>query len=221
MRSYDQIFQIAADRKGGADALEELLNATPANPELASLPDSHWLEEMTRSIFQSGFSWKVIEQKWDGFREAFRGFDVGACAFMDDDWFDDLTRDTRIVRNAPKIATVRDNAVFLYDLAREHGTAAKVFADWPVTDQIGLMDLMKTRGSRLGGTTGQRLLRYGGKDSFVLSQDVVARLVAEGVVDKNPTSKAAMRAVQAAFNDWHAESGRPMTQISRTLAYSV
>ena len=31
---------------------------------------------MTRAIFQSGFSWKVIEAKWPGFEEAFDGFDV-------------------------------------------------------------------------------------------------------------------------------------------------
>jgi len=49
----------------------------------------------------------------------------------------------------------------------------------------------------------------------------VARLIAEGVIDKNPTSKTAMKQVQAAFNVWQDESGRSLTEISRVLALSV
>ena len=60
-----------------------------------------------------------------------------------------------------------------------------------------------------------------GRDSFILSRDVGAALVREGVVDKPPSSKRDMAAVQAAFNAWMAESGRGLTQISRTLAMSV
>jgi hypothetical protein len=41
------------------------------------------------------------------------------------------------------------------------------------------------------------------------------------VVDKPPTSKKALAAVQAAFNAWAEESGRDLSQISRVLAMSV
>ena len=58
----------------------------------------------------------------------------------------------------------------------EHGSAAAFFAAYPVSDQIGLMDLMKKRGSRLGGTTGQLALRFMGKESFILTGDVVNAL---------------------------------------------
>lgn len=60
-----------------------------------------------------------------------------------------------------------------------------------------------------------------GKDSYLMSKDVVAALIAEGVVDKPPSSARALRAVQEAFNIWAAESGRPLAHISRTLACSV
>ena len=80
---------------------------------------------------------------------------------------------------------------------------------------------LKQRGSRLGGQTGRFFLRFVGKDTPMLSGDVVRALVDQGVVDKNPTSKKALAAVQAAFNAWHEESGRPLCQISRTLACSV
>ncbi|WP_425043949.1 DNA-3-methyladenine glycosylase I [Primorskyibacter sp. S87] len=220
MRSFQEIFAIAADRHGGPDALEAKLSRPASSDELAALPEDRWLSILTKCIFQAGFSWKVIDTKWEGFEDAFDGFDPGPCAFMDDDKFDALLRDTRIVRNGAKIATVRDNAAFLIEL-REQGGAGKVLGGWPSEDYIGLLDLLKSRGSRLGGTTGQYAMRFAGRDSFILSRDVTARLIAEGVIDKPAGSKTAMRAVQAAFNDWAGQSGRSLTEISRVLAMSV
>ena len=128
---------------------------------------------------------------------------------------------------------MRPNAGFLVDLAREHGTAAAWFANRPDDDFVGLLDVMKKRGSRLGGFTGQVFLRFMGKDSFILNPDVTLALVDAGALEMAPSSikaviskrtlssKKGLAAVQAAFNRWWAESGRPMAHISKTLACSV
>ena len=96
-----------------------------------------------------------------------------------------------------------------------------MFGGWPSEDYVALLEMLKKRGSRLGGTTGQYAMRFAGRDSFILSRDVTARLIAEGVIDKPATSKKAMRAVQEAFNSWQEESGRSLTEISRVLAMSI
>ena len=220
MHDFDHIFDIAAERHGGRSALEAKLTRPLSAEQLAAIPEDRWLSTMTKCIFQAGFNWKVIENKWDGFETAFDGFDVGRCAFMDDEKFDQLLTDTRIVRNGTKIATVRDNAAFLLEL-RDQGGAGAVLGGWPSTDFIGLLDLLKSRGSRLGTATGQYTMRFCGRGSFILSQDVTARLIAEGVIDKQASSKTALRAVQAAFNSWMDQSGRSLTEISRVLAMSV
>lgn len=221
MRTFDEIFSIAADRKGGASVVEGLLPATKTAREIAAIPDDRILAGMTKAVFQAGFSWKVIEAKWPGFEEAFEGFVPVRWKFMSDDDLDSLLKDTRIVRNGMKIQTVRDNAILVCDLEDEYGSAAKCIADWPAEDFIGLLDLMKTRGSRLGAMTGQYFLRFLGRDGWALGRDVVTALIREGVIDKTPTSKSAMRAVQHAFNEWSAESGRSFAHISRTLALST
>jgi 3-methyladenine DNA glycosylase Tag len=220
MHHFDDIFRMAADRHGGADALNSQLETPKSPEELAGLPEDRWLSVMTKCIFQAGFSWKVIDSKWDGFEEAFDGFDVGRCAFMNDEMFDALLQDKRIVRNGTKIAAVRDNAAFLLEL-RDEGGAGRVLGGWPSTDFVGLLEMLRKRGARLGGTSAQIAMRFAGRDSFILSQDVTTRLIAEGVVDKAPTSKKAMSAVQAAFNTWMDQSGRSLTEISRVLAMSV
>lgn len=221
MRSYAELFEMAAARKGGSDALNAML-PKPADPaQLRAVGDDRWLATISRCVFQAGFNWKVIEAKWPGFEAAFDGFDPGRCAMMSDDDFDRLLKDTRIVRHAKKILAVRDNAVMLCDLAREYGSAATALADWPSTDYVGLLDLLAKRGSRLGGNTAQYMLRFMDRDSFILSRDVCMALVREGVVDKPPSSKRDRAATQSAFNAWMEESGRGLTQISRTLAMSV
>ena len=221
MRTFDEILAIAADRKGGPDALEALLSKPLPADELAAIPDDRWLSMMAKCLFQAGFHWKVIEAKWPGFEIALEGFDPPRVAFYGDEEIDRLLSDKGIVRNGAKILAVIENARFLADLAAEHGSAAKFFAEWPADDFIGLMDVLAKRGSRLGGATGQRVMRWMGKESFILSQDVCARLIAEGVVAKAPTSKRDLAAVQAAFNSWKDQSGRSLTEISRVLSMSV
>ncbi len=221
MRSFEEIYAISAERKGGSGAVEEQLSKPSAVTELAKLPDHRWLSQFSKNVFSAGFNWKVIDNKWPGFEEAFFGFDIGKCAMMDDVWFDELIQDTRIVRHGAKIQSVRDNAAMLQELATEHGSAAACFANWPPEDFIGLLEMLKKRGTRLGGNTGPYALRFIGLDSFILSRDVTARLIAEGVIDKPATSKGAMRNVQDAFNIWRAQSGRSLTEISRVLAMSI
>ncbi|PZU88589.1 MAG: 3-methyladenine DNA glycosylase [Shinella sp.] len=221
MHSFDEIWAIAAGRKGGDEAVEAVLQYPKTRDEIAATPDDRFLSMMTRCIFQSGFNWKVVDAMWPGFEAAFEAFDIARCAMLHDEDFERLVSDSRIVRHGPKIRSVQENAVFLSDLAREHGSAGRFFADWPEDNYLGLTDILKKRGSRLGGNTGQYFLRFSGIDSFILSRSVVNRLIAEGIVDKAPSSAKEKAAVQAAFNTWQTESGRSLTEISRVLGISI
>ena len=222
MEKFETIYQRAAKRKGGADALDGLLRSGSPPVDLAEVSDDRYLAEMTKRIFCAGFVWKVIEHKWPNFEHAFHGFDVDKMAILSDDDLSELAQDERIVRNAQKIQTVRANANFILDIAHEHGSFGHFLAKWPESDQSSLLALLKKRGSRLGGMTAQYFLRFVGKDSFILSTDVVAALVHAGVIDNHKaTSAKDQRAIQAAFNQWHEESGRSYTDMSRILAMST
>ena len=220
-RPFAELFEIAASRKGGSEAVVATFPEIKTPAELAEIPDDRWLAMMARCIFQAGFNWKVIENKWPGFEEAFQGFEPGRWSLMSDEDLDSLLKDTRVVRHAKKLMSVGENATFLRDLATDHGSAATLFANWPDDDYVGLLNFLKKRGSRLGGNTGQYFLRFMGKDSFLTGGDVVTALVREGVVEKQPSSARDMAKVQAAFNAWAAESGRNLAAISRTLAATV
>lgn len=212
---------MAATYHGGKKGVQEVLRERQVEANLAARTDDRLLAGMTRAVFSSGFSWQVIENKWQGFEEAFEGFAPKRVAAFGDEEVDALLKDKRIVRNGAKIAATIANARFVVAIAVQHGSFSRFLLNWPVADQVGLLAYLKKHASRLGGATGQYFLRFAGWDAFILSTDVVAALIREGVVTKEPTSKREMAAVQAAFNAWREQSGRPVREISRILALSV
>ncbi|HLX99995.1 MAG TPA: DNA-3-methyladenine glycosylase I [Roseiarcus sp.] len=222
MIAFKTIRARAEKRKGGAAALARLLPERPDPKALRVLRDDRALAEMTRRVFSAGFAWSVIESKWPGFEEAFLGFEPRRLAFEPDEFWDKLVTDARIVRNGAKIASVRTNARFVLDVAKEHGSFGAFLADWPPSDEAGLLDVLSRRGSRLGGNSGQMLLRFLGYDAFVTSKDVVACLRSAGLdIAEAPTSKRDLGLIQEQFNAWAKETGLSYTQLSRICAFSI
>jgi 3-methyladenine DNA glycosylase Tag len=221
---FKDIRKLAEERKGGKKALEGLLaqHKPMSVKKLAAIPDDRYLAKMTECIFNAGFNWRVVKNKWEGFEEAFHGFNPKGLAHMSPEQWEAYVQDTRIVRNWIKIKAVLDNAHYLMEEADRHGSFGSFFAQWPVSDQKGLMEYLKKNASRMGGNTCMYFIRFIGKDGFILSQDVVGRLKASGLEIKDqPTSKKDLQACQDAFNTWHEETGLPYMHLSRICGMSV
>lgn len=222
MKSFDAILKRATKRKGGKDELQALLPEQVSSDSLANMPDSYFLEEMTRSIFQSGFVWRVINSKWPTFREAFFDFEPGRLMKLTDQHWEDYIHDKRIVRHRQKINALRHNLWFVNDISHEYQGFGRFLVEWPKSDLVGLFKMLKTRGSRLGGNTGQYFLQHVGVDSFALTKDVVAGLQLYGLdVNDNPGSQKDLKLIQKTFNEWHESSGLCYFHLSMILAYSV
>ncbi|MFO1167032.1 MAG: DNA-3-methyladenine glycosylase I [Rhodoblastus sp.] len=211
-----------AEKRKGAKVLASLIPEAASNKALAKVADDRILAEMTRRVFSAGFVWRVIDQKWPGFEEAFLGFAPKALLFQPDEFWEGLARDARIVRNPQKIRSVRENAAFVADIAKEHKSFGRMLAAWPADDQAGLLEMLGKRGSRLGGMTGQYFLRFVGWDAFILSRDVVACLREAGVeLSEKASTKKDLRNAQAAFAGWRKETGLGFAQLSRICAMST
>jgi 3-methyladenine DNA glycosylase Tag len=96
----------------------------PAGPPEKITPKflNDYLEVMSKSVFQSGMSWKVIDNKWPGTQEAFHGFDVQTVADFHEKDIDDLTKDTRVIRNFRKLNAIVYNAQKMLELDKAHGS---------------------------------------------------------------------------------------------------
>ena len=95
----------------------------PEQIKPSSLDD--YLEVMSKAVFQSGMSWKVVEAKWETTREAFHDFNVAKVAAFDEKDLDDLTKDTRVIRNYRKLAAIVNNAQKMIALDEEYGSFQK------------------------------------------------------------------------------------------------
>jgi len=60
-----------------------------------------------------------------------------------------------------------------------------------------------------------------GRDTFMLTGDVVRALRRWGTIDGEPKGKRDRQLVQDAFNAWAEESSRPLCEISMILALSA
>ena len=220
--NFKKIHDRAIKRKGSEKKLNSLLPKIASKKKLQAITDDRCLSVMTKVINQAGFHWRVIENKWPQFEEAFLGFDTNKLSLLSPDQWENYTQDKRVVRNWQKIKATYDNLGFINETTAEYGSFAKFIAQWPKNDQVGLMTYLKKNGSRLGGNSGQRFLRIIGFDAFILYSDMVSALQYAGLdIQDNPTSKRDLIRVQDALNEVHDTTGLPYTYIGKILTYSI
>ncbi|USR41333.1 DNA-3-methyladenine glycosylase I [Ectopseudomonas hydrolytica] len=221
MRDYKWLHEFCLNRFGSAKALEAMLPQPRSDAELRALSDDRYLSLMSLRIFRAGLKHSLVDAKWPAFEEVFFGFDPEKVVLMGAERLENLMQDARLIRHLGKFKSVPRNAQFILDVRRERGSFGALIADWPASDIVGLWKYLAKHGNQLGGLSAPRFLRMVGKDTFVPTDDMVAALKAQDVIDKAPTSQKDLAEVQAAFNQWQAESGRPLCQLSVMLAHTV
>lgn len=210
----------AAHTRHGAGAVEGRLPQPKSASELAAVPDDRYLSQMSLRVFRAGLKHSLVDAKWPAFEEVFEGFAPRRVRAMSDEALEKLLGDARLIRHWGKLKSVRDNAAAVLATADEFGSLGAWLGTWPGNNIVRLWDELADRFSQMGGASGPMFLRMVGKDTFVLSKSVIAGLQhwADMPPPKNRKDRAA---VQACFNAWAAETGRPLSQLSLILAMSV
>ncbi|OVE81148.1 hypothetical protein BVY03_04475 [bacterium K02(2017)] len=222
MVHFKQIFNRAVKRKGNKKELNKLLPNVKSVKLIKSIKDDRVLAAMSKCVFQAGFSWKVIEKKWPTFETAFHKFSINKLSSLSPDQWDEYGHDTRVVRNMQKIMSVAHNVSFIADIKKEYKSFGRFIAQWPEDDLVGLFIYLKKHGSRLGGMTSQILLRRLGKDTFMLTPDVIACIKLTGLsIADHPTSKRDLYAIQNLFNDLRDNTKLPYSHLSRIMSCSI
>ena len=127
------------------DAIEVPPKVTPAN-------DAGYFEELTKAIFRSGFSWRVIREKWPDFQSSFDSFDLAKVAHYGVDDTDRLFSDARIVRNKRKILATIANARTMQSLVEEHGSFVSYLRSLDELDYYQRVKVLTKQFSWLGRT---------------------------------------------------------------------
>jgi 3-methyladenine DNA glycosylase Tag len=220
--SYDELYQRACERKGGEAEVEALLPSSASKQHLKTLGSDRYLAEFTRKVFQSGFVWRIVNNKWQNFEEVFWNFDIERLLMMPEDMLERKASDPGIIRNYSKVKTVLQNALMISDTERrEDRSFGEFIANWPEDDVISLWIYLKKHGSRLGGNTGPYALRTLGVDTFLMTVDVENFLRNHNIVDSGTHSLRALKATQAYFNELREESGRSLSELSRLVSLGI
>jgi 3-methyladenine DNA glycosylase Tag len=163
----------------------------------------------------------MVDAKWPAFEQAFHGFDPRRVRAMSDESIEALMKDARLIRHLGKLQAVHSNAAAMMALAEEKGSMGAYLAAWPGENIVGLWDDLAKRFAHLGGGSGPQFLRMAGKDTFVLSDWVVKALNQREMFPGTPKNKRDRATIQAAFNGWAKETGKPLAHLSMILAASV
>ena len=120
---------------------------------------------------QAGLSWETILKRREGYRKAFKNFDVKKVAKMSDDELEKLMQEEGIIRNRLKIFGTRKNALAFIAIQKEFGSFdayvwsfvggkplqghRKTLKDVPVTtdESDALSKDLKKRGMTFVGST--------------------------------------------------------------------
>ena len=114
-------------------------------PRQTPADDDGYFEQMTKAVFQAGFSWQVVSDKWPNFRQAFDGFDVDRVAAYGPEDVDRLLSDPGVVRNGRKIEATIANALQFLVIRREFGSFANYLRS---LDGLSYRDRQKTLSKR-------------------------------------------------------------------------
>lgn len=221
LEKFDAIYHRAAERKGGEVALGLLIGEASDDQQIKQLSDDRLLSAFTKKVFQSGFVWRVVEQKWPDFESTFFQFDIEKILMMPEEMLEAKASDPKIIRNFNKVKTIKANAQMIFEEQQNGHSFAAFVADWPSEDIIGLWAYLKKHGQRLGGNTGPYGLRALGKDTFLLSRDVEGYFRAHDLISGGINTKSSLATIQSSFNHWQQESGLSLAQLSRLVAYAT
>jgi 3-methyladenine DNA glycosylase Tag len=107
-----------------------------APPRIVPKSLADYLEVMSKSVFQTGISWKVVESKWPGIKEAFRGFDPAVISKFIIDDIDKLVGDARIIRNRRKVEAIVSNSQKLISLDKPYGKFQKYLRSFKSYEEL-------------------------------------------------------------------------------------
>jgi 3-methyladenine DNA glycosylase Tag len=134
-----------------------------------------YLEALSRPVFQAGMSWRVIDAKWDGIRDAFAEFEPTLVAEYGQDDVERLLGDPRVVRSKAKIEATIDNAQTLLELDEQYGGFARYLRSHSSFEETVTSGSSPASGTaRRASITSLRCVRKGSTSSWARCSDQMA-----------------------------------------------
>ena len=79
-----------------------------------------YFEILSKAVFNAGFSYQVVNTKWEGIKEVFKEFDPEIVSNWTIDEVSDALESPKIIRNSKKVKAIVSNAQVFLDLVKKY-----------------------------------------------------------------------------------------------------
>ncbi|MHA2289738.1 MAG: DNA-3-methyladenine glycosylase I [Promethearchaeota archaeon] len=85
-------------------------------PQQKPKDEKGYFEILSKAVFNAGFSWKVVRNKWKGMKEVFADFDPIILSKWTVDEISEALESPKIIRNSKKVQAIVSNAKTFLEL---------------------------------------------------------------------------------------------------------
>ncbi len=150
--------------------------------------DGKFFEMLILEGAQAGLSWETVLKKREGYRKAFKNFDVQKCAKLSDEELEKQLLNPEIIRNRLKVFSVRKNAIAFIAIQKEFGSFDKYIWQFvgnkPIQNKLSSISQVPAK-TEISDKISKDLKKRG--MSFVGSTIMYAFMQATGLVNDHTT----------------------------------
>ena len=82
--------------------------------------DKGYFEILSKAVFNAGFSYQVVRNKWEGTKEVFHDFDPEILSNWTVDEISVALESPKIIRNSKKVIAIVSNAKVFLEIVKKH-----------------------------------------------------------------------------------------------------
>ncbi|MHA2008304.1 MAG: DNA-3-methyladenine glycosylase I [Promethearchaeota archaeon] len=93
-----------------------------APPREKPTEEKGYFEILSKAVFNAGFSYQVVRNKWEGIKEVFQEFEPEILSKWTNDEISTVLGSPKIIRNSRKVTAIVSNAKVFLELVEKHGS---------------------------------------------------------------------------------------------------
>ncbi|MFW9882530.1 MAG: DNA-3-methyladenine glycosylase I [Candidatus Thorarchaeota archaeon] len=82
--------------------------------------DKGYFEVLSKAVFNAGFSYQVVNNKWEGIKEVFHDFEPEFLSRWTVNEVSDALESPKIIKNSRKVTAIISNAKVFLDIVKKH-----------------------------------------------------------------------------------------------------
>ena len=124
-----------------------------------------YFEILSKAVFNAGFSYQVVNRKWEGIKEVFHEFDPKIISKWTVDEISNALESPKIIRNSRKVTAIVSNASIFLEILEKHGSFENYLKSFREKPYVEKQKILSKQFKWLGPTGAHFFLWSVGEDA--------------------------------------------------------